>query len=197
MEPPQGWYDDGTGNQRWWNGRQWTNQVAPPRVIVTSPMPSQFEVDPPRRGNTLAVVLVIVGLAFVGLIISVTIMVSNLSSGDDAQAPPTTEQSATPQAEPDETAEPSSTRMPVEEIATKTRELLLSDGLGNGYEQMPDFYPCLSKFLYESEMPDELLAKTVNGAMPEDLTEEEKELAGGVLSDAINTCDPDGQGAWG
>ena len=27
--PPPGWYPDGTGNNRWWDGRQWTDHIGP------------------------------------------------------------------------------------------------------------------------------------------------------------------------
>lgn len=30
-----GWYDDGAGNMRWWDGRDWTDKVQPP---VPAPM---------------------------------------------------------------------------------------------------------------------------------------------------------------
>jgi hypothetical protein len=26
-----GWYDDGAGNQRWWDGEKWTDDVQPPQ----------------------------------------------------------------------------------------------------------------------------------------------------------------------
>jgi hypothetical protein len=26
-----GWYDDGAGNQRWWDGEKWTDNVQPPQ----------------------------------------------------------------------------------------------------------------------------------------------------------------------
>ena len=29
MSTPAGWYDDGSGRQRWWDGSQWTDQYAP------------------------------------------------------------------------------------------------------------------------------------------------------------------------
>lgn len=40
--PPAGWYDDGSGRQRWFDGVQWTNQFAPtaPPAHTTGPMTS-------------------------------------------------------------------------------------------------------------------------------------------------------------
>ncbi|MGB3373679.1 MAG: DUF2510 domain-containing protein, partial [Microbacterium sp.] len=29
MSTPAGWYDDGSGRQRWWDGQQWTENFAP------------------------------------------------------------------------------------------------------------------------------------------------------------------------
>lgn len=31
MSFPAGWYDDGSGRQRWWDGTRWTEHVAPPQ----------------------------------------------------------------------------------------------------------------------------------------------------------------------
>ncbi|MFK4762907.1 DUF2510 domain-containing protein [Microbacterium sp. ZW T5_45] len=41
MSMPAGWYDDGSGRQRWWDGQKWTEQfsAAAPRHrhLRTSP----------------------------------------------------------------------------------------------------------------------------------------------------------------
>lgn len=39
MTTPAGWYDDGSGNRRWWDGTQWTQHV------VTAPQPAPAEAD--------------------------------------------------------------------------------------------------------------------------------------------------------
>lgn len=39
MTTPAGWYDDGSGRQRWWDGQQWTEHFAP----ETTDAPAVFE----------------------------------------------------------------------------------------------------------------------------------------------------------
>lgn len=48
MSTPAGWYDDGSGRQRWWDGTQWTEHFAPeqqaapaPSAAVTSDAPTE------------------------------------------------------------------------------------------------------------------------------------------------------------
>lgn len=36
MTTPAGWYDDGSGRQRWWDGQQWTEHFAPESAPETS-----------------------------------------------------------------------------------------------------------------------------------------------------------------
>ncbi len=38
MTTPAGWYDDGSGRQRWWDGQQWTEHFAP--EVASTPEPS-------------------------------------------------------------------------------------------------------------------------------------------------------------
>lgn len=44
MSTPAGWYDDGSGRQRWWDGQQWTEHFAPegqlPEAEQPEPQPS-------------------------------------------------------------------------------------------------------------------------------------------------------------
>ena len=35
-----GWYDDGTGTQRWWDGEKWTDEVQQPQPTAAPPVPS-------------------------------------------------------------------------------------------------------------------------------------------------------------
>ncbi|MEV4689373.1 DUF2510 domain-containing protein [Microbacterium sp. LWH3-1.2] len=46
---PPGWYDDGHGAMRWWDGTQWTDHVAQPDP-ETSPAPSEAEIVASRLG---------------------------------------------------------------------------------------------------------------------------------------------------
>lgn len=46
---PPGWYDDGHGALRWWDGTQWTEHVAQPDA-ETSPAPSEAEIVAARLG---------------------------------------------------------------------------------------------------------------------------------------------------
>ena len=37
MSAAPGWYDDGSGRQRWWDGQQWTEHYAPPPPPRSAP----------------------------------------------------------------------------------------------------------------------------------------------------------------
>lgn len=39
QQTPAGWYPDGTGNQRWWDGQQWADHVAPMAPATSSTDP--------------------------------------------------------------------------------------------------------------------------------------------------------------
>ena len=43
MTTPAGWYDDGSGRQRWWDGTQWTEHFAP---LTTPETPAAHEASP-------------------------------------------------------------------------------------------------------------------------------------------------------
>lgn len=40
MSTPAGWYDDGSGRQRWWDGTQWTDHFAPAQPEATPEAPA-------------------------------------------------------------------------------------------------------------------------------------------------------------
>ncbi|KQQ65681.1 DUF2510 domain-containing protein [Microbacterium sp. Leaf320] len=47
MTTPAGWYDDGSGRQRWWDGTQWTEHFAPiAEPSTTEAEPSATEAEP-------------------------------------------------------------------------------------------------------------------------------------------------------
>lgn len=41
MTTPAGWYDDGSGRQRWWDGEQWTEHFAPEAPAPEDPAPTE------------------------------------------------------------------------------------------------------------------------------------------------------------
>lgn len=92
MSTPAGWYDDGSGRQRWWDGVRWTEHYAPEQampagqaatpqtmpasqayeIVASGPMlygapASHSHVTPPARPSTLG--FVGLGLAVLGTIL--------------------------------------------------------------------------------------------------------------------------------
>jgi hypothetical protein len=57
-EPPAGWYLDGTGDTRWWDGDQWTEQVLlsaePAAVAAPAPGPEPEAEPEPKIERALA-----------------------------------------------------------------------------------------------------------------------------------------------
>ncbi len=54
--PPAGWYDDGSGRQRWWDGAQWTEQY-PQVVVVVPPGPPAYAGAVSPKSRTVASIL--------------------------------------------------------------------------------------------------------------------------------------------
>jgi hypothetical protein len=241
MSMPAGWYDDGSGRQRWWDGARWTDDYAPdqgvarpaagaPMHSATAPVMSASRPSPllgflglglavlgtvlaciPAVFAVGAVVLLagfvlsfiglftknvakwpsIVGLSVsvvggvIGLIVLVVSLLLNAPSPTDTapatQAPPPT--SAEPSAPPTGTSD---SRPTPEEIAEGTKALAQAEGLTT-YDDMPDFYPCVGQYLYDSELSDDALARLIVG---EDPMESERETAKKAISNAVLTCDP-------
>lgn len=55
MSTPAGWYDDGSGRQRWWDGQQWTDNFAPDAEAKApadaSDVPTDAPVDTAAAGD--------------------------------------------------------------------------------------------------------------------------------------------------
>ena len=58
-----GWYDDGSGRQRWWDGQQWTDHVP------VQPAPVYMVQAPRRPTNGVAIAGFVLSLVALGLLI--------------------------------------------------------------------------------------------------------------------------------
>lgn len=54
--PSPGWYDDGTGRQRWWDGSRWTEHFAPAVAVVPQGYPPRIGGISPKS-RTVASIL--------------------------------------------------------------------------------------------------------------------------------------------
>ena len=54
-----GWYDDGSGNQRWWDGERWTDGVQPAPTGAASPPAPTSAPAPATQGASYVVLQVI------------------------------------------------------------------------------------------------------------------------------------------
>ncbi|NEN80188.1 DUF2510 domain-containing protein [Nocardioides zeae] len=86
MSTPPGWYDDGSGTQRWWDGSRWVDQTPPPPAYPAQAVggfpggqPGQPTPGPKRTGLVVALVAALV--AVVALV--VVILVLTLGGDDD------------------------------------------------------------------------------------------------------------------
>lgn len=76
MTTPAGWYDDGSGRQRWWDGQQWTEHFAPASAAPAAPAEQEYSapeahaVLPPEAPKAVSVLgLVGLGLSVLGTIL--------------------------------------------------------------------------------------------------------------------------------
>lgn len=74
MSMPAGWYDDGSGRQRWWDGARWTEHVAPGAAVPAAGAAGPVQLGPPPsaarvRRNASAVGIFGLGLAGFGTVI--------------------------------------------------------------------------------------------------------------------------------
>lgn len=255
-----GWYDDGSGRQRWWDGTSWTDHYAPEATAPAEPIvpaaqpgfaspaqpgfvspaqphsPSASKRATPVLGfvglglSVLGLVLACIpvvtavglvvalagfvvsliglfrkgaakwpsivgmGLAVVaGIIGAVVLVVSLVANVTDEVGPVAPNESTSQESGEAPTTGGTEGRLSPEELAVRVEETLHAGGITN-YDDMPEYFPCVGQFLYDSELSDETLRLITSG---EDPLEAERELADQVITDSILTCDPEGEGAWG
>ncbi|WP_337001956.1 MULTISPECIES: DUF2510 domain-containing protein [unclassified Microbacterium] len=242
MSMPAGWYDDGSGRQRWWDGARWTDHFAPgqaagpavpaPGAAVTgaplattprSPVLGFVGLGLAALGTVLACIPLLFGIgvavllagfvvsliglfmkgaakwpSIVGLILSVAggaigtiVLVVTLlvnAPGLIDSALPTNNPPSAPAEGSDPPADASGNRPSPAEIGAAAQEINRANGLTT-YDDMPDFYPCVGQYVYDSELSDDSVELLVAGAEP---LASERELAVQVIGDATLTCDPQG-----
>lgn len=234
MSMPAGWYDDGSGRQRWWDGARWTDDVAPaPGVAPAHAAPAAPLTSAPAAPGRVVPVLGFVGLGLavvgailacipavlilglvvllagfvvsliglfrkgaakwpsivgmvlsvvggiLGVIVAVVVLAATLAGPVEPIVPTDDATSSSP--EPPSDARPSAS-----EIAEGFAALARADGITT-YDDMPDFYPCVGDFLYESDLSDDSLRLIADG---QDVTGPEREAVGQVIVNATLTCDP-------
>lgn len=75
MSTPAGWYDDGSGRQRWWDGTQWTEDYAPghaaPPPATSEPVTSAYLASAPATPTATPILGFIgLGLAVLGTLLA-------------------------------------------------------------------------------------------------------------------------------
>jgi hypothetical protein len=110
---PPGWYDDGHGAKRWWDGLRWTEHVASPEATASAgagaassvpahdpapvstatlfpaAAPDAGPPPPPERKSNLWIVWVVVGVIVLGALIAALVVIPPLlfaASGQGGQA---------------------------------------------------------------------------------------------------------------
>jgi hypothetical protein len=137
-------------------------------------------------------ILSIVG-GVIGTVVTLVIVAASLAGPIVPVTPTETPSStASEQPMPSDSSEPTEERPSPEQIANDTKRTFQADGL-TGYDDMPEFYPCMGEQLYASDLSDETLSAVINGGDP---VEAERAAAEQVITDAILTCDPEGEGAF-
>ena len=234
-----GWYDDGSGRQRWWDGERWTDDFAPAQggapasaAPVTSAPAASGSVSPVLGfvglglavlGTVLACVPVVFGVGVVvllagfvvslvglfrkgavkwpsivgmivavvggaiGTVVLVVSLLANLAGPVDPTIPTDTPSTTSTESPTTGTSEE---RPSPEEIADGFAAGVRAGGVTD-YDDMPDFYPCVGRFLYDSDLSDETLQVIAAG---ETVTGSEREAVIQASYEATLTCDPNGEG---
>lgn len=236
-----GWYDDGSGRQRWWDGERWTDDVAPGAAATPAGVAAPVAPAPAARpvlgfvglgaavlGTILACipavfvfgavvllagfVLSLIGLfakgvakwpSIVGMILAVVggvigtvvLLVSTLLNFAPPTVPaaPTSGPSVTVTEQPSgqPTTGTSDARPSPEQIADGFAEGVRAGGVTE-YDDMPEFYPCVGQYFYDSELSDEALQIIAAGEI---VTGSETDAVVQVSYEATLECDPAGEGA--
>ena len=93
---PPGWYDDGHGATRWWDGTRWTEHVAEPGAMdghATATAPSAAPVatapaaPPAPAKSRLWIVWVVLGVVVLAIVILAATLVPRLIAGLGASGP--------------------------------------------------------------------------------------------------------------
>lgn len=106
---PAGWYPDGQGSQRWWNGTQWTEHTQPDPAALAGQTDAAVQVDqtaqtdqaaqfeptaqPPRKRTGLVITLIAAGAAVVlgGVAVIGMWVIPSMLKANERQDPEITE----------------------------------------------------------------------------------------------------------
>lgn len=102
---PAGWYPDGTGGQRWWDGAQWTEHHQPAPTPDAVPAPSGVPEGRRKRSPLVLAGIIAAGIVGIGILVgAVLVTISALQPAaptqDQAEAPTTAEPAPTFEATP-------------------------------------------------------------------------------------------------
>ncbi|WP_082539217.1 DUF2510 domain-containing protein [Microbacterium sp. Root553] len=208
MSMPAGWYDDGSGRQRWWDGARWTEHLAPDGSAAAPSGSAPGSRVAPVLGfvglglAVLGTVLACIPVTFVvGVVVLIAAFVVSLvgvfkkntivaaalvGPTIPVTSPDTPSSTATEQPSPSASPAPTGERPSPEEIAAGVEALAIEGGT-TGYEDQPGFFPCMGQYFYDSELSDESLRAVAAG---EDILGAERDLAIDVTTQGALACDP-------